>query len=440
MSSKSTKLAALRSKVNKSYQSHVSGAGTHREWVRISTGSLALDYAYGINSDGTGGPAVGVVHGLVAWESNGKTTVALKMIAAWQRHCARCYRPAKNVHEAQVLNDDGTPFLDADGQEQWMLSGECDCYTQGIWKGPAEPNYKGKVSEKKEQKEAFAKLLEDLKGNSFEGMVCVYVDQENALDLMWAKKQGVFLRSMEHIVPGYAEQTIDIVDEYLRSAAVDLLVVDSIAAMVPMTEIEESSEDWQRGLQARLINKAVRKWVGSSAMVATQYEEPRLVTQVWIQQWRNTMSSFGGSKVMPGGNGQRFALATLMEFYISDRDVEKVKQFDALAEKDKAEVTYSARINVQGKKNKTAPVRKTSFRMAFIDDEEMKAGDVLELEYVFKMAMSLGVIERSGSKYKFRGKQFTSQSAIQNLMARNDMVMAWTKREILKVLYAEHGP
>ena len=438
--SKQSKLAALRSKVNKAYQSHVSGAGSHREWIRISTGSLALDYAYGLNSDGTGGPAVGVVHGLVAWESNGKTTVALKMIAAWQRHCARCHKPAKNVHEVQVLQPDGKPFLDEDGHEQWMLAGDCDCYTAGRWSGPQEPAYKGKVSERKEQKAAYEQLLSDLKVNSFEPMVCVYVDQENALDLIWAQKQGVFLRSMEHIIPGYAEQTIDIVDEYIRSGAVDLLVVDSIAAMVPMTEIEESSEDWQRGLQARLINKAVRKWVGSSAMIATQFEDPRPVTQVWIQQWRNTMNSFGGSKVMPGGNGQRFALSTLMEFYISDRDTEKVKQFSALAEKDRAEVTYSARINVQAKKNKTAPVRKTSFRMAFIDDDEMKAGDVLELEYIFKMAMSLGVVERNGQKYKFRGKNFTSQSQIQALMARNQTVLDWTKAEILKVLYAEHGP
>ena len=150
--SKQKKLAALRSKVNKTYNSHVSGAGTPREWTRVSTGIFALDYAYGVNSTGVAGPAVGVVHGLVAWESNGKTTAALKMIAAWQGHCARCYRPAKNVRESQVLNDDGTPFLDDDGNPQFMLEGECDCYACGVWGGPKEPEYKGKVKEKKEQK------------------------------------------------------------------------------------------------------------------------------------------------------------------------------------------------------------------------------------------------------------------------------------------------
>ena len=427
------KLSALRAKVNDSYNASVTTAGKFRELRRAPTGIVSLDYALGSSLDGIGGIPIGHITGLVGWQSHGKTTIALKAVAGLQRLCANCSRPAANVHAVPVLGEDGTPLLDEDGDPVYELAGKCKCYADGEW-APQPPLFKGKASERKAQKEAWAEYLAEVEKNSFEGMVVVYADQENTLDVEWAKKQGVFTECIEHFIPGFAEQCIDVVDEYIKSGAVDVIVVDSIAAMVPSKEIEDTSENWQQGLQARLINKAVRKWVGSASSVSTE-NGGHPVTQIWVQQWRQKIGPFGG-KVMPGGNGQLFAYSVLME--VIKTDVETIDEavfVAAVSKDDVVKVDRTARFRVKpSKKNKTAPQRQASFRMALIDDEDMKAGDVLQLDYVFKLAMQLGIVDRDGSKYMFRGKKFTSQSGVMALMATNETVFDWTKREVMKAL------
>lgn len=430
-------LAALRNKVNKAYSGSVSSSASNRKnsAYRISSGSLALDFGCGVEPGGSGGLPVGRISMFLGEKSSGKTTVALKIIAQAQRLCSHCYRPAADWKAVPAIDASGQPLLTEDGEPVMVAEGRCDCYKKGLWR-PKKPEM-----EKKAEQEAWAARLLELTENSYEPYQVVYLDVEDALDIGWAAQNGVNLDLMEHIVPGYAEQAIDLAAEYVKSGVVDLLIIDSIAAMVPMKELESSAEDWQQGLQARLTNKMVRELVGSAATSRTTHQ--KFLTQIWINQFREKIGAMvGAGKTTPGGKGQRFATSIEIEFFTSDAEEEVIQQTTALAKDDQMKRITEKRINFTVIKNKTGPDRiKGSFRMAVVDRDLIKAGDIMEQEYLLKLAMSLGLVEKKGpTKYIFRGKEFTSQSAVNQLLCSNPGVMAWTKAQILDIMAGHKKP
>ena len=464
---KTNKLAALRAKsitVNKAYGEEVVRKSVVTNIPRIPTGALSADYVSGLNAEGIGGWAVGHGNCIVGWESSGKTTLMLKACGALQRTCVRCYRPGIDFKIERLIEDDKLVMaevgIDGDGVPKvapyYTVTGRCTCYKEGLW-SPDKPVFKGSMKDKKEQQAEWVEYQQTLLENSFEAATIVYCDAENTLDLRWGKRQGVHafmwdeefkvncpVAQFTHVVPNYAEQAIDIVDEYILSGVIDAVVVDSIPALVPKAERDASAEDWQRGLQARLINKAFRRWVGSQAMMRSKNEDRRLVTMFYVQQWRNTMSQFSGN-VMPGGNGQRFAYSIINEVYTSDKEIRADHNANlggVTAEgkgkgKGAIEAAYAVRINVKNRKNKTWPPLKTaSFRMALMDDGDLSAGEVLELDYIFKTSMSLGLISKEGSKYKFRGKHYSAQSHIIKELSTNPVALAWIKKQVRKRLFA----
>lgn len=465
---KSKKLSLLRAKsltVNKSYGEEVVRKSVVTNIPRIPTGALAADYVSGLNAEGVGGWAVGHGNCIVGWESSGKTTMMLKACGELQRTCVRCYRPAVDIKFERLSGDDGELVMaevgvDDDGNPRkapyYTVTGRCSCYKEGLWH-PDKPAFKGSAKDKKDQASEWAAYQQALNENSFESANIVYADAENTLDLSWGKRQGLTafvwdeeygancpMAEFTHVVPNYAEQAIDIVDEYILSGVVDAVVVDSIPALVPKAERDASAEDWQRGLQARLINKAFRRWVGSQAMMRSRPEDARSVTMFYVQQWRNTMSQFSGN-VMPGGNGQRFAYSIINEVYTSDKEIRAdhnahlggVSGEGKGKGKDAIEAAYAVRINVKNRKNKTWPPLKTaSFRMALMDVDDIRAGEVLDINHVFKTAMSLGLVVKEGTKYKFRGKKYSAQSHVLQQIATSRSVSDWLMREIRKKLFA----
>lgn len=431
ISAKDLGLEALRAKVNKAYGGGVSSAASARQMgsFRISTGSVALDLALGVETGGRGGIPVGQIAMFLGEKSSGKTTAALKCIASAQRSCARCYRPANGLQLSAATDSEGNAILRDDGKPRMILSGSCDCYAKGLWKPRSPTSFENKKAEAEWQA-----VLAGYTANSYLTVVVAYFDIENALDLGWAAQNGVFLDVMEHTRTGNAEEAIDIADEFIKSGVVDLLIIDSIAAMVPQTEIDASVEDWQQGLQARLVNKMVRKLVGNAATVSAQLG--KYVTQIWINQYRDKIGAMAGAgKTTPGGKGQRFATSVEVEFWTSDKVEEVMPGFSELAKDDQVKHVTSKRVNFTVVKNKTAADGvKGSFKLAVKNDGEVKAGDVMEYEYVFKLAMQLGLIQKTGIKYTFRGKDFTSQSAVNALMIGNPSVWEWTKAQILDSL------
>lgn len=446
-------LQAVGIQVNKHY-----GGDVVRRIVldcdRVSTGSLALDYALGCNSKGIGGIPVGHTSCFVGWESAGKTTAALRTAGNFQRACARCFMPANSPGVEAALDESGDPIVEPIGLDEhgvmqyapvYTVTGRCDCYKAGRWT-PEKPEFTGKVSEKKEQEEAWTKYLSDLTENSFVPCVVVFVDQENTLDLKWAQRAGcnvmvydevmkLWCRVMQfvHVVPSSAEQAIDLVAHYIANGA-DYIIVDSIPALVPQVEREASASDDQRAQQARMINKALRRWVGDSSEIKTK--EGRPITMTVIQGWRSGMGAFA-ERVMPGGNGQKFAYSIIADL----RTAEKEEKSEALMSHGNKSQKMTGVVHLRQffeiRKNKTwPPNKKGSHVLQLVDDGDEKAGQIMEIPYLYETATVFGLVEKAGSKYKFRGQEFGSQTAVMGYIASNPAVKRWLDRELRLALYA----
>ncbi len=209
-----------------------------------------------------------------------------------------------------------------------------------------------------------------------EGGIAAFVDAEHALDPVRAKKIGVDLDEMLISQPDYGEQALEIAEKLIRSGGVDIVVIDSVAALVPKSEIEGEMGDSQVGTQARLMSQAMRKL--SSAINKTN------TLVVFTNQIRMKIGvMFGSPETTSGGRA--------LKFYASQRlDIRRIGTI-----KDGDEIVGS-RHRVKVKKNKTAP----PFKQAEFDMDEdgiSRSGDVLDL------GVDNEVIERAGSFYKYKG-------------------------------------
>ncbi len=209
-----------------------------------------------------------------------------------------------------------------------------------------------------------------------DGGIAAFVDAEHALDPVRARKIGVDLDEMLISQPDYGEQALEIAEKLIRSGGVDIVVIDSVAALVPKSEIEGEMGDHQVGTQARLMSQAMRKL--SSAISKTN------TLVVFTNQIRMKIGvMFGNPETTSGGRA--------LKFYASQRlDIRRIGTI-----KDGDEIVGS-RHRVKVKKNKTAPpFKKAEFDMD--EDGISRSGDVLDL------GVDNEVIERAGSFYKYKG-------------------------------------
>lgn len=209
------------------------------------------------------------------------------------------------------------------------------------------------------------------------GGIAAFVDAEHALDVAYARKLGVNVDELLVSQPDTGEQALEIVETLVRSGAVDLVVVDSVAALVPQAEIDGEMGDAHVGLQARLMSQALRKLTGVTHRTGT--------TIVFINQLRMKIGvMFGSPETTTGGNA--------LKFYASVRlDVRRIGQVKV------GEDVCGARTRVKVVKNKLAP----PFAQAEFDIRYAAGidalGDVLDL------AVERGIVDKNGAYLSFRG-------------------------------------
>jgi len=400
------KLKAFAKVAKAQYGSGVVGRGdtTPSDDRRLPSGSLRLDYALG------GGYRVGWITSLYGDKSGGKTTTALHAMAESQDRCRNCYRPAKDVAAVSP----SAAELEEDPDARWAAKGACTCYAEGLYK-PEVPEFRddkgGKVAaNSKKYKEALNTWDEAMKENSYDEFICAWIDTENAFDKKWAEKIGVDTRRLFYVRPESAEEGIDIMHALVLTAEVDMMVLDSIAQLVPNKELEKSTEEWQQGLQARLVNKFARKLVSGSSVVAGSN---RAITQIWINQVREKITMFGDPTVKPAGKGQEFAVHAEIRFKKSKQVIED-EQWGA---RDKGEVTQiptTETFSFLVTKNRTAGTRgvESTYSQRMNDNAAGPAGQIIEDAEIFKMAMHYLVDQKkagSATVYVLAGQEYTSQ-------------------------------
>lgn len=246
------------------------------------------------------------------------------------------------------------------------------------------------------------------------GGIAAFIDAEHALDPSWARLLGVNLDNLLVSQPDTGEQALEIAETLIRSGGVDLVVIDSVAALVPRVEIEGEMGASQIGVQARLMSQALRKLAGILAKSKT--------TIVFVNQIRLKVGVlFGNPETTPGG--------LALKFYSSVRiDVRKIETLR------KGKQIYGARVRIKIVKNKVAPPFKEAQMV-------ITAEGIDKERALIEAALQSGVLERSGSFIKFKGKvvgQGTNQLA--EVFREDQSFRREIEKEVKKMFAKAHNP
>lgn len=208
------------------------------------------------------------------------------------------------------------------------------------------------------------------------GGVCAFIDAEHALDTIYAKNLGVDIDNLLVSQPDYGEQALEILETVVRSGAVDLVVIDSVAALTPKVEIDGDMDDLQVGLQARLMSKALRKITGIMNKMGT--------TVIFINQIRMKigMTGYGSPETTTGGNALKFYSSIRLDI----RRISTLKQ---------AEESVGNRVKVKVVKNKVAPpFKQVEFDIMF-GEGISKMGELIDY------GVKLDIVDKAGAWFSY---------------------------------------
>lgn len=243
------------------------------------------------------------------------------------------------------------------------------------------------------------------------GGIAAFVDAEHALDPEYARNLGVQVDDLLISQPDTGEQALDITEELVRSGAVDIVVVDSVAALVPKAEIEGSMEDQQMGLQARLMSKALRKLTGIIGKTNT--------TVIFINQLRMKIGvMYGNPETTTGGNALKYYASVRME----------IKRTEGL-KGDGEDIGNHVRVRVL--KNKVAPPFRTAEFDIIFGKGICKIGNILDV------AVNLDIVKKAGSWFSFNEEKLgQGRDKAKEFLAENPDILSTVETLVREKLAA----
>jgi recombination protein RecA len=245
-----------------------------------------------------------------------------------------------------------------------------------------------------------------------QGGIAAFIDAEHAFDQFYAQKLGVDVNNLIISQPDNGEQALEIADNLIRSGAIDLIIVDSVAALTPKAEIEGEMSDSQMGLQARLMSKALRKLTGSINKAGC--------CCIFINQLRDKIGvMFGNPETTTGGNA--------LKFYSSIRvDIRRASQIK------EGEDVIGNRVKVKVVKNKVAPpFRKAEFDIMY-GEGISKVGEIIDL------GVELNILKKSGSWFSYGETRLgQGRDAVKQIIQDNPELMEELEHQIKEALGAD---
>ena len=236
------------------------------------------------------------------------------------------------------------------------------------------------------------------------GGIAAFIDAEHALDANYAKRLGVDVKNLLLSQPDFGEQALEIVDTLVRSNALDVIIIDSVAALVPRSEIEGEMGDAQMGVQARLMSQALRKITGAVSRSKT--------CVIFTNQLRSKIGvMFGNPETTTGGNALKFYASVRMD----------IRRISALKE---GEDVVGNRTKVKIVKSKVAPPFKSVEFDILYNEGISKTGEIIDL------GVDNGIIKKSGSWFAFGEDRYQGKEQFRKQIKDNPELFANLEREV----------
>lgn len=236
------------------------------------------------------------------------------------------------------------------------------------------------------------------------GGIAAFVDAEHALDSKWAKARGVNIDELLISQPGCGEEALEITEELIESGQVAIVVVDSVAALIPRAELEKDMGESSMGLQARLMSQACRKLTAMVSKTGT--------ILIFLNQVRDTIGGYGPTKTTTGGNALKFYASQRLE----------------LARKEtlkKGEDVYGVKTRVKVVKNKVAsPFTECTFDLIFKEGYDFEGSVVEE-------AVKYDLIQKGGAWFTYKGEKFQGLNGIKSHLKSNPGVIDSLRQDVL---------